>query len=309
MLNDKQKSAIWLGALLAISMGCYPPWKELGPGGNPAPYALIFQPPLAAAGHGPVGIDYSRLLLQWSMVGFLVGALITSAADQGEKHAPKPSARPQSFKSSQPIPTEYTTVAEPAGSASAAARTEPQPGTANSEPMRTLTFPGGASIGEVLVESSEDPDYWDFVAHARGQVEVPANLRLQLEVSKEPAVDLSGLAALAENAFHSVDLSHTTIKDEDLVHIARQKDLQELDLSDTQITDRGVEHIVKLPGLMKLWLDKTQITDQSLAELKKIKGLAKLSLTGTDITESEINRMKSEFPQQCEIILANGNQA
>src|SRR5579871_3995175 len=75
-LNSKQKTGLWMGIAMAIAMGVNPPWVEGGPGGAPGPYAPIYAPPPSAAGHQPMQIDYSRVLMEWAMAAFLTVGMV-----------------------------------------------------------------------------------------------------------------------------------------------------------------------------------------------------------------------------------------
>lgn len=292
MLNEKQKSAIWLGITIIIAMDFYPPWQEKG--GNPSGYAPIYAPPPAIEGHPPLTIDYPRLLLQWSMVGFLVAGLFTTAQEAPSKgSAGKGSAKSSSAeKTSAPVATESKRSDH-----------------SKSADFNTVIFSGNRSIGEVLVESEADPDFWEAVGEAQGTLQVPRNRKLQLEVVKTGPVDLAALAPLYKDLFHSIDLSESEVSDEMLKHLVHQTSLEEVDLSHTSITDQGVAALTKLPSLRKLWLDNTKISDSSIASLKEMGKLVKLSLAGTELTESEIKKSKPEFPASCEIVLPNGSIA
>ena len=169
--------------------------------------------------------------------------------------------------------------------------------------FNTVMFSGTKSMGEVLVESDDDPEFWEAVGAAQGTLQVPRNRKLQLEVVKAGEVDLAPLATLYKDLFHSVDLSESEVSDETLKFLAHQTSLQEVDLSHTAITDNGIEHLAQITSLNKLWLDKTKVTDSCISKLKEMRNLRKLSLSGTDVTESEVKKIKAEFPQECKIIL------
>lgn len=293
MLNEKQKSAIWLGVTLIIAMNFYPPWQEKG--GNPSSYAPIYAPPAPIEGHPPLTIDYPRLLLQWSMVGFLVAGLLTSAQAASKGSSSKSAAK--------------TTHTEKATASSDAGKTPKESGSLKTAEFNTVIFSGTRSLGEVLAESQDDPDFWEAVGEARGTLQVPRDRKLQLEVVKSGPVDLANLAPLYKDLFHSIDLSESEVSDEMLKHLAHQTSLEEVDLSHTSISDQGVVELAKLPSLRKLWLDNTKISDTSIATLKEMRNLAKISLSGTELTESEIKNSKAAFPESCEIVLPNGSIA
>ena len=75
------RKIIILGATAFVLSGLFPPWvytfsspRGAGPTEKPAGYHLIFAPPLPAYDHrfDGVQIDYTRLLIQWAMIGVVV---------------------------------------------------------------------------------------------------------------------------------------------------------------------------------------------------------------------------------------------
>jgi hypothetical protein len=80
-LNDRQQSIVSLGVALFVLMSLIPPWKySLDASGvvysRPARYAFIGSPPEPEAAvtlAGGVEIDFSRLILQWLVVGAATG--------------------------------------------------------------------------------------------------------------------------------------------------------------------------------------------------------------------------------------------
>jgi hypothetical protein len=96
-MNKKQKIAICCGILIAISMGLYPPWMveigkvEIGETGKYSPsnvisgdYAFLFSPPhyfsaysnpFADSSANAIGVDTTRLFIQWAMVAALTAGV------------------------------------------------------------------------------------------------------------------------------------------------------------------------------------------------------------------------------------------
>jgi hypothetical protein len=101
-MNPRQKVVIWIGTVLIVAMGLYPPWVRIGTyvgegirlETNQCVYGLVFSPPRAVGdiseeSSGLVGrfakaralswtiqLDIMRLLVQWATVAF--GALGTA---------------------------------------------------------------------------------------------------------------------------------------------------------------------------------------------------------------------------------------
>jgi hypothetical protein len=302
-LNEKQKTSLWLGILTIVAMGAFPPWKEIGPGGNPATYAPIFEPPVLVSKLAPE-IDFSRLLLQCGLVGLVTGGMLATAAGASSQGASATKKEGESV-AAKPEPAAKLQLApkpEPAAKPQPTAKLAPQ----SKAKVRTLKFPDNLSIGEVLLESEDDPDYWESVGAASGIVTVPAGRSIQLEVCKDSDVQFSALKNLDPHAIQSLDLSGSAVKDADLNEIVHFNRLNEIDLSNTEISDKGIETIAKIHSLKRVWLDHSKVTDQALKILTALQELQKVSFVGTEITESALNEVKAEFPAQCQIVMASG---
>ncbi|MCK4820477.1 hypothetical protein KA005_32230, partial [bacterium] len=95
-LNEYQKKAIWVGAVIILLMGLFPPWTYTFKSASvysekPTGYAFLFWPPPPEKSsylHG-VRLDFNRLFLQWFMVaGACVGLLLwlkTTTEDRSTK--------------------------------------------------------------------------------------------------------------------------------------------------------------------------------------------------------------------------------
>jgi hypothetical protein len=297
-LNRKQKFGLWLGIIMALSVGINPPWVEGGPGGPAGPYAPIYAPPAPRADGKPMQIDYSRLLLQWAMIGFLTFGMVMSGQDE----APGAKDSKVDFKDKQ--------KSAPGASPSQAGKVvQSQPAIEVPEPTRQLKFPEKYKVGELLTESADDADYWDWIADAQGSVEVSVKGRLQLEIFKEKHVDLGCLGRPEMSAIVSVDASDSQTNDQDLALIAALKDLQELDLTNTAVTDAGLQHLTRISSLQKLWLDGTKVTDKGLDSLKQLPNLIKVSFTSTEVSDSSIISLKEQTQGNCQFVLSSGNNA
>jgi len=77
-MNPKQKKFVRLGVGVMVLMGFMPPWTITLHLGDidvhrPADYSFIFDPPKSVE-IASVNIDFGRLLIQWAVVGFVIGA-------------------------------------------------------------------------------------------------------------------------------------------------------------------------------------------------------------------------------------------
>jgi hypothetical protein len=299
-LNENQKMFLWLGILGIVVTGLYPPWKFINE--SPASLGFLYSPPSVVGGL-PVKLDITRLMVEWSLVGFITVGLIATAQKAPAKNqnaseteaTPKPSAKqepPRLISNSGAKEASTPTTNEATNMASAVV-------------LKSVKFPD-KTLGEVLVESQDDPDYWEGIGEARGIVKIPFGSKVQLEVRKEKPLNLAGLKELDPHALQSIDFSDSQVEDADLAYLLQFDSLYEVDLSHTSISDEGVEELVKVASIKKIWLDNTKITDASLDKLKALQNLNKLSLTGTDISESSVKSLKDAFPKNCEIIMASG---
>jgi hypothetical protein len=94
-----------------------------------------------------------------------------------------------------------------------------------------------------------------------------------------------------------LDLSYSTITDDDLKPLEGLEQLRGLWLKDTRITDSGLEHFEKLNQLKFLCVDNivgstNKITDAGLKHLEGLKQLKYLFLDGTDITDAGLRHLK-----------------
>jgi Leucine-rich repeat (LRR) protein len=98
----------------------------------------------------------------------------------------------------------------------------------------------------------------------------------------------------------SVQLSRSTITDEDLVQLRHLKNLRNLSLENTGVTDAGLPQLSKLQTLQILSLVHTQVTDGGLPNFTGMMNLRKLYLDGTWATETSTQRLRVALPD-CDI--------
>jgi Leucine-rich repeat (LRR) protein len=87
-----------------------------------------------------------------------------------------------------------------------------------------------------------------------------------------------------------VTLSGGTIVDEDLSHIARLADLEQLRLEDVAITDAGLKHLFSLKKLKTLALNHTNVTGAGLEQLKWME-LDWFHLNGSPVTDAGLSQI------------------
>ena len=313
LLNREQLASLWVGIIGISLMGLMPPWREATGNGNPLIYAPISQPPISLSGLG-VTIDYSRLSVQWLIAVFITGGLIASfhkvqagVSPSSDKHEPAGSSGQAASGLKAERDQAQAGLHERRGNetqhgSSGSGIVENKAREKSSVSGRTLTFPK-ETIGDLLIESDEDPDYWEFYSQASGTVSIPTGKRLQFELLKNAEPRLAPLKSLPADAFYSLDFSGSRLSDSDLENIGHLAGLRELDLSDTSVSDLGIKSLSGLPNLQKLWLDNTGVTDKGLEELSNHRELAKISLIGTQLNGPSVQSLVKSFPQKCELVL------
>lgn len=103
-------------------------------------------------------------------------------------------------------------------------------------------------------------------------------------------VELLDLAKLPKLV--RLDLSHTRITDDGLLHLQSQTQIQDLNLFYAeQITDQGMSAIKGWKDLRRLNLRGTRISDGTLAIVGGLTGLESLDIAYTDITESGLDAL------------------
>jgi hypothetical protein len=291
-MNDRQIKNLWLGVLALVAIGIYPPWKEYGATEAPLNFAPLFDPPKllesqVSRGIKKVDIDFSRLGIE-----IFLGCLVTGALVAGASSAGKSGGTAGSLSGG-------AAGAKSGGAASGA----PLKGTAQAQSVPKSTanglvvqLPKDYLLGTVLVESKDDPEYWEEFGPARGTIVLPEGVRLQLEVAKDVRVDMGLLSRFPSGSLYSLDLSECKLTDDDVTIVSKLSGLKELDLSSTPVSGEGVKTLKSLNTLEKLWLDHTLVDDSCVPALISLSNLKKLSLEGTNLNELSIENLKKDLP-------------
>src|SRR5712692_8429773 len=83
----------------------------------------------------------------------------------------------------------------------------------------------------------------------------------------------------------AVNLRGSWINDAEMIELARLPDLERLDLSHTRITDEGMLHLKAAPKIQDLNLYYAEwVTDQGLTAIRNWKHLTRLNVRGTRIS-------------------------
>ena len=109
----------------------------------------------------------------------------------------------------------------------------------------------------------------------------------------------------AQGKIGAVNLRGSWVSDVELIDIARLPNLERLDLSHTRITDEGMLHLKSATGIRELkLLYAEQITDQGMNAIKQWKMLTRLDLRGTRISNGTLD-IVSHLPHLEALDVAN----
>jgi thiol-disulfide isomerase/thioredoxin len=108
---------------------------------------------------------------------------------------------------------------------------------------------------------------------------------------------------LPGNPVVEVDLSGSTVTDDDLRLVGNLAELRTLNLHRTGISDAGVEHLKGLRHLTTLTIGNTRITNAGLKALTALEQLELIGLHGTRINDEGVIHLKA-FPQLKSLFLS-----
>jgi Leucine Rich repeat len=95
--------------------------------------------------------------------------------------------------------------------------------------------------------------------------------------------------------YYTLNLSHTKISNNGLVHLKNIPRLTHLTLKNTKISNEGIFHLRKLENLISLNLEGLSITDKTLKNLKELRNLKYLVLKSTNIKGTGFKNISSKF--------------
>lgn len=181
-------------------------------------------------------------------------------------------------------------------------------------PQRTVHFPENQSVG-LLYTIAGDAHYvvgifstsWDFFGEACGNIDIPNNVGLRLEVNMSP-IDMSFLSKFKPDDLQCIDFSApidkpfelyvpnqtkriVPLEDDQLKHLSSLTGLYQLILHNTTITDVGLARLQGLKSLRSINLFNTKITDEGLKYLGKITSLQEIYLGATNITDNGLEHL------------------
>ncbi len=103
---------------------------------------------------------------------------------------------------------------------------------------------------------------------------------------------VGGTVRIVENGWEvEFHLSGRSLTDDQLVHVARLRDVTSLNLKRTKITSAGLVHLKGMTSLQLLHLELTAVGDQGMEHLAGLKKLKYLNLYGTEVTDKTLSRL------------------
>jgi Leucine-rich repeat (LRR) protein len=157
---------------------------------------------------------------------------------------------------------------------------------------RILHFPEERSLGTVFFRYAGAETSNGFGKQAaQGAVVVPTGSFATLVISEEGASDLSPLAVLDPAYIRNLSLSNIDFDASQLRFIGTLSSLEFLDLSQTSVTDDDLQHLSGLTALKYLRLGHSRVTGTGLSHLKGLASLERLELKATPLTDENISRL------------------
>ncbi len=204
---------------------------------------------------------------------------------------------------------------------------------ADGPPKRIIHFPADRAVGIVYQRPPHQGTYrhtlysddWRRIGEARGDMAVPPNAEVRLDVSHVASKDLTFLDALRPDDLLGMNLRDTAVNNDELEHVGRLSGLRLLDLQSTCITDEGVRHLKGLTRLREINLDAwrvdregfgvgdgalqiialakwteleairlrcTKVTDDGIRAVTFLKSLTEIGVSNTAITDAGVARLK-----------------
>jgi Leucine-rich repeat (LRR) protein len=171
--------------------------------------------------------------------------------------------------------------------------------------MKVLTFPADRPMGilyagPVLDSGSKVNWFGGFqpIGPATGQVSVPANALVRLDVSLDACNDLSPLAQLGADDLHGLRFASNSPVHGQLQHIARLSGLRWIEFESCAIGDDDAMHLAGLKNLESIYFSTYThtgrgITDSGMKAFKDLSRLRVLSLRGCPVTDEGLQYLSS----------------
>lgn len=133
----------------------------------------------------------------------------------------------------------------------------------------------------------------DWIRRLGGSIEQDSSGNtVAVHLSRTWVNDTEILKLASITTLEKLDLSHTRISDEGLLHLRPAKQIRELSLLYAeQITDLGLNAIKGWANLKQLNVRGTRISDPSLAIIGRLAGLESLDIANTGVTDKGLDSL------------------
>lgn len=159
----------------------------------------------------------------------------------------------------------------------------------------TLNFPKDYQVGWLfgINRKSNQYDKNVFYADAIGQVSVPSDISLVLNVNPQSAASMRWLTEIESTQLKQLYLGQTGINNENIQFISHLTSLEMLSFNHVyeNINDLGTHHLKPLINLRSLGLNATDIGNITLSYLSDMHQLEYLSIGATNVTDNGLNQL------------------
>jgi len=192
--------------------------------------------------------------------------------------------------------------------------------TAGQAKERVVHFPEGRSLGTLYIRDGGSAGWyedWQKFSEAKGDISIPADKELKLEVSEAGVSELSALSQLRADdlqmlgfdwrkvtlgslapignlrGLKALNLQRTRFEARDFKYLTGLGKLEVLRLGDHKLTDESMRYIGELTSLRSLALWGTGISDEGLKHLQDLRNLTFLALNSCDITDEGLGYLEN----------------
>jgi hypothetical protein len=158
-----------------------------------------------------------------------------------------------------------------------------------------LKFPSDYQVGWLFGINRKRNQYDKdvFYADAIGQVSVPSDISLMLNVNSQSAASMRWLTEIESTQLKQLYLGQTGINNENIQFISHLSSLEMLSFNHVyeNINDLGTHHLKRLINLRSLYLNSTDIGNITLSYLSNMHQLEYLSIGGTNVTDNGLQHL------------------
>lgn len=161
--------------------------------------------------------------------------------------------------------------------------------------VRIVHFPKDRSLGTLYVRdfgSESWYEHWESLGEAKGDISIPPNKQVKLQVNEEAADDLSALTKLRADDLQMLSFGWKKVEISYLAPVGNLKDLKALNLQSAKFDSEDFKHLTGLAQLEVLRLGDQQLTDSSMQYIGKLTSLRSLALWGTGISDEGLKHLQ-----------------